>query len=104
MGNDLLLKVPVTITSGINEPWDKSEPPTQPQPQPDNQSPSATVTEGKPQPQTHAVQDDPHSDSPVSAIDVRRHSSTHKAPRGKCTNRPIAMLKRLNLTIIRNDR
>ncbi|KAM5537692.1 hypothetical protein V8D89_008641 [Ganoderma adspersum] len=82
MGNDILLKVPVTITSGINEPWDKSEPQTQPRP--DTQSSSPTlVTEPKLEPQTRVMQDDPHSDAPVSVIDVRRHSSTYKAPRGE---------------------
>ncbi|PIL37726.1 hypothetical protein GSI_01420 [Ganoderma sinense ZZ0214-1] len=71
MGNDMLLKVPVTITSGINEPWLK--------PEPDSQvpSPSPSQPRPKPEPQGDPVNDDSRSDAPVSDFDLQQYLSTH---------------------------
>ncbi|KAI1782553.1 hypothetical protein LXA43DRAFT_905447 [Ganoderma leucocontextum] len=74
MGNDMLLKVPVTITSGLNQPWLKSDP--NPESQPQLQPQCQAQAEPKSESQAASVGGDTHSEADVPASSVYCHSPT----------------------------
>ncbi|KAI1791024.1 hypothetical protein LXA43DRAFT_448963 [Ganoderma leucocontextum] len=72
MGNDILLKVPVTITSGLNQPWLKSDPGLKLQPQPQSQAQAEPQSES----QAASVGGDTQSEADAPASSVYCHAPT----------------------------